>query len=91
MNLVAATVKWRHLSQSVKQGGAEDARTPDADAWSADSTAREAFGVRPTERSGYGAFGSLPETTPFGHASSAESKAAWRFASRRTPKRWLVG
>ena len=27
------------------ESGAEDARTPDADAWSADSAAREAFGV----------------------------------------------
>jgi len=32
------------------ESGAEDARTPDADAWSADLAAREAFGVRPIYR-----------------------------------------
>ena len=32
------------------ESGAEDARTPNADAWSTDSVAREAFGVRPIHR-----------------------------------------
>src|SRR5213593_4279761 len=32
------------------ESGAEDARTPNADAWSASSAAREAFGVRPIYR-----------------------------------------
>jgi hypothetical protein len=32
-----------------------------------------------------------PGIAEFRRAGSAESKAAWRFASRRTPKRWRVG
>ena len=35
---------------TVLESGAEDARAPDADAWSSDSAAREAFGVRPIDR-----------------------------------------
>src|SRR3989442_7946687 len=54
----AASKSWRpfmkllgpRILTCVLESGAEDARTPDADAWCTDSAAREAFGVRPIYR-----------------------------------------
>ena len=73
------------------ESGAEDARAPNADASSADSAAsaqrlecagraqrRRRFG---SPENGFGHF-------EFGSRSAAQSKAAWRFASRRGPRCW---
>src|SRR5437773_5306551 len=72
------------------ESGAEDARTPNAGAWSADLAAREAFGVRPIYRRLQSGAGRPVVRDPNarsqgrggGSRSQCTASKSWRFSRR---------